>query len=470
MKAVWQLWLQLWKRMPLLASLSTLLWLAGLALLGMASRDEGLAYLGTGTLAFGTWFWHIGQGQMLRGLCRPESFLLPGFRRRLAGLGAVNAVQWVGLPAALLAIARPPYAWIACAGLVLAAALGVAIGAGRRVSLAIWVVFIAAGWKPHLASQITQAALVSPWTAPALLLGAVLLLRFALAPLLRVEDRETPASPLENASLGRGSSVGIEEAPAPRGALSRWLSDLFDRAAQRAMESALRAYRRRPTAAGRLALVRRLLLPHDNPQAIALRLVLVAGMVAIYFVAVMHRQHFDATVVGAYAILLTMARFPQLGRGMLRMRPNLADLYLTLAPATRAEYQRVVTDALLVLVPVSVLTALAYTLLGSVLAHAAEPGRMLLTAAIVATSASLVGLAIHLIGPEGSFGRAAVNLVLIFGAMAAYWGGYWTLGALGLAWGALALGAVTISFGGAVWFAAQREYQRRAPSFDAPPA
>lgn len=468
MNAVWQLWLQLWKRMPLLASLSTLLWLAGMALFGGAVHDEGWAYLGAGTLAFGTWFWHIGQGQVLRGLCRPESFLLPGFRRRLAGLGAANAVQWVGLPAALMAFAQPPYAWLLGAGLVLAAALGLAIGCGRRVSLAMWVVFIAAGWMPRLASQVTQLALASPWTAPLLLLGAILLLRLALAPLLRIEDRDTPVSPLENASLGRNNSAGLEETPAPRSAMARWLSELFDRAAQRAMENALSAYRRRPSAAGRLALVRRLLLPHDNPQAIALRLVLVAGMVAIYFLAVMHRQHFDAAVIGAYAILLTMARFPQLGRGMLRMRPNLADLYLTLAPSTRAEYQRTVVDALTLLVPVSVLTALAYTLLGTVLAHAAEPGRMLLTAAIVAASASLVGLAIHLIGPEGSFGRAAVNLVLIFGAMGAYWAGYWTLGALGLAWGALALAVVTLSFGGAVWFAAQREYQRRTPSFDAP--
>lgn len=468
MKAVWQLWLQLWKRLPLLAALSTLLWLTGLVLFWLASAHEGLAYLGTTTLAFGSWFWHIGQGQVLRGLCRPESFLLPRFRLRLAGLGAAVALQWIGLPSALIAFAHPPYAWLSCAGLVLAAALGLAIGCGRRVSLALWVVFIAAGWAPHLASRVTQAALASPWTVPLLLAVAALLLHFALSPLLRVQDRETPASPLENASLGRSASSGLEETPVPRSALARWLSDLFDRAAQRAMEHALRAYRRRPTAAGRLTLVRRLLLPHDNPQAIALRLVLVAGMVAIYFLAVIHRQHFDAAVIGAYAILLTMARFPQLGRGMLRMRPNLADLYLTLAPSTRAEYQRIVVDALMLLVPISVLTALAYTLIGSVLTHAAEPARMLLTAAIVATSASLVGLAVHLIGPEGSFGRAAVNLVLIFGAMAAYWGGYWMLGVLGLVWGTLALAAVTISFGAAVWFAAQREYQRRSPSFDAP--
>lgn len=468
MRAVWQLWLQLWKRMPLASSLCTLLWLAGLALIACSTYDAGLAYLGAGTLAFGIWFWHIGLGQVLRGLCRPESFLLPGFRHRLVGLGVATAAQWIALPAVLIAFAQPQYPWLISTGLVLVAALGLTIGCGRRVSFAIWAVFIAAGWMPQLASRITQAILASPWTAPMLLAGAILLARFALAPLLRIEDRDTPASPLENASLGRNASASADETAASRGKLARWLSDLFDSAAQRAMEDALHAYRRRPTGAGRLALVRRLLLPHDNPRAIALRLVLVAGMVAIYFLAVMHRQHFDAAVIGAYAILLTMARFPQLGRGMLRMRPNLADLYLTLAPSTRAEYQQIVIEALTLLVPVSVLTALAYTLLGSVVAHAEEPGRMLLTAAIVATSASLVGLAIHLIGPEGSFGRSLVNLVLIFGAMAAYWAGYWTLGKLGLGWGTLALGSVTLSFSGAVWFAAQREYQRRPPSFDAP--
>jgi hypothetical protein len=93
---------------------------------------------------------------------------------------------------------------------------------------------------------------------------------------------------------------------------------------------------------------------------------------------------------------------------------------------------------------------------------------MLLTAAIVASSASLVALAVHLIGPEGSFGRAAINLVLLLGSMAMYWGGYWLIGTIGYAIGGITLAVVTISFGGGVWYAAQREYQRRAPCFDAP--
>jgi hypothetical protein len=115
-----------------------------------------------------------------------------------------------------------------------------------------------------------------------------------------------------------------------------------------------------------------------------------------------------------------------------------------------------------------VLTALAYTALGAVLVHAIAPGRMLLTAVIVAAASSLVALGIHLIGPEGTFGRGVVNIVLIFGSMGVYWGGYWLLGAIGYAFGSGLLAVITLSFGIGVWLAAQHEYQRRPPCFDAP--
>jgi hypothetical protein len=202
--------------------------------------------------------------------------------------------------------------------------------------------------------------------------------------------------------------------------------------------------------------------------AIALRLALVASFVTIYFFAAIHRQHFNAAVVGAYATMLALTRFPQLGRGMQRMRPNLADLYLTLAPASHAQYQKTLAEALLVLVPVSVLTSVAYTLLGIVLVHAAEPMQMLMTTIIVTTAASLVALAVHLIGPEGTFGRSLVNVVVILGTMATYWGSYWLIDTLGYLLGGGLVMIIALSFGMSVWFAAQREYQQRRPCFDAP--
>lgn len=469
MRAVWQLSLLLWRQMAVLVVLAGAIWLVGVALL-VASLREGahLAGMGLNAMAFGSWFWHLGQGQMLRGLCRPESLLLPRFRARLAGAGALDLVLWIALPATMAALAGMPHVLLAASGLMLATALGLASGTGKRVSLVIWIGFIAIGWKPRLAARVGEIALQSPWTPVLLTLAAVLVFRLALQPLLRIEDVEPGTSPLESTGMGRVQSRAMEGRPA-RGAIGKRIQGWFDGMAQRAMERALMAYRRHPGARQRMTLIRSLLLPHDNPEAIALRLVLVAAIVGIYFFAILHRPHYNAAVIGAYAVLLSLTRFPQLGRGMLRMRPNLADLYLTLAPETRADYQRTLVHALLLLVPVTVLSALAYTALGIVLAHATEPGRMLVTAAIVGAAASLVALAVHLIGPEGSFGRGLVNIVVVLGAMGSYWGGYVLLGLLGVALGGALLALVAISFGLGVWFAAQREYQRRAPCFDPPP-
>jgi len=150
------------------------------------------------------------------------------------------------------------------------------------------------------------------------------------------------------------------------------------------------------------------------------------------------------------------------------MRPNMADLYLTLAPQTRGEYQKIISDALVVLVPISVLTALIYTALGAVLVHAADPWRMLFVAAIVSASSSLAALAVHMVGPEGSTGRMLVNLILIFGVMGVYWGGYWLVDKTGYLVGGGVLAVITLSFGFSAWFTAQREYLIRPPRFDAP--
>jgi hypothetical protein len=57
---------------------------------------------------------------------------------------------------------------------------------------------------------------------------------------------------------------------------------------------------------------------------------------------------------------------------------------------------------------------------------------------------------------------------VVMGVMAVYWGGYWLVGMAGYLLGGGLLALVTLSFGFAVWFAAQREYQQRSPRFDAP--
>ncbi|MEI7036249.1 hypothetical protein [Fulvimonas yonginensis] len=462
MKALVQLWLLPCRQMPVLATIAQSLWLGALA--AALTVPDGAA-LGGMLLAVGSWFWHMGLGLVLRGACRAETFLLPGFRRHLTGLGLADAVQWVLLPGLLALGLRVPHAGLAIAALALAAAMGFAMGVERWISLLFWPLLILAGWMPGFATAVVHGALRSPLTVPLLLLTAWLLLRLALRPMLRIADRAPATSPLEGLSLGRGSAP---ESPVRHSALGRRIEDWFDTLGQRAMERALGRYRTAPSAAHRLALVRRLLLPHDNLGALTLRVAIMAMFAALYLLVVLHRQHFDATVVGAYAVIVALARFPQVGRGMLRMRPNLADLYLTLAPPTRADYQRTLADALLVLVPIGTLTALAYTALGILLTRATQPGLMLLTTLIVASAGALVALAVHLVGPQNTVGRQLVNALVLAGTTATYWGGVWLIHALGYAFGGGLLALVTLGFGLSVWFAAQREYVGREPCFDAP--
>jgi len=57
---------------------------------------------------------------------------------------------------------------------------------------------------------------------------------------------------------------------------------------------------------------------------------------------------------------------------------------------------------------------------------------------------------------------------VLLGTTAMYWAGVWLVDALGYVFGGGLLALVTLGFGLGVWFAAQREYQRREPCFDAP--
>jgi hypothetical protein len=469
MKVAWQLWMQLFRRMPVLIAIANVLRLAALYFafrwLGGATKMAPLAAI---FFVMATWIWHIGQGYGLRSLCVPESFLLPQFRRRLLEYGAIDIGMWVLMPTLFAVVLRAPYLPLVASGFMLLAAIGLMMGCNRRAGLLIWPVFVLFGWMPTLFAELMKSALQSPLTPLLLLATAALLLKLSITPLLRIEDREADASPLESTSFGRMQTRSAPGEPRRTGALGKRIAALYDRASQRAMDRALNAYKQHPTASRRMVLVRRLLLPHDNPEAIALRIALVAIIVGFYFFAVMHRQHFNPVIIGAYSIMLSMSRFPQLNIGMTRMRPNMADLYLTLAPQTQAEYQKTVSDALLVLVPISMLTALVYTAMGAALVHADDPWHMLFVAAIVSVSASLAALAIHMIGPEGTTGRTFVNFVLIFGVMGVYWGGYWLVDVAGYLIGGGTLTLVTLGFSLGAWFAAQREYQLRPPRFDAP--
>lgn len=469
MNAVWQLWLQSFRRMPVLVVLVYVmrfiaLYFAVKSLLG----DDEMTLLTGPLFGMASWFWHIGQGATLRTVCIPESFLLPDFHRRLLIYGVIDLVVWVLLPLLFAWAMHTPYLVLIACGLLLVPAIGLIMGCNPRASVFIWPIFILLGWVPGYFFELIKDTLHSPLTPLLMLAVAGLLIKLSITPLLRIQDREADTSPLESTGLNRAQARGAAGEPARTGAFGKRIGAMYDWASQRAMNRALATYQQRPSFMRRMVLVRRLLLPHDNPEAIVLRIALVAVIVGFYFFVVMHRRHFQPAIIGAYAIMLSISRFPQLNIGMTRMRPNMADLYLTLAPETRAEYQKTISDALLVLVPISILTALIYTLLGAVLVHAEDPWHMLLVAAIVSAAASLAALSLHLIGPEGTTGRTIANFVVLIGVMLVYWGGYWLVGRAGYLMGGGILAVVTLGFGFGAWFAAQSEYQQRPPRFDAP--
>lgn len=415
------------------------------------------------------WLWHMMAGMTLRDLLRPETLLLPDFRRHLALAGVIDIALTIVLPVLLmLALGGASHVLLTIAGMLLALAFGLAMGTGLRVTLVFWLVFVVAGWKPGLSAMVARAALASAWTPWLLALLAVLLLRLTLRPLFVVADRRYDESPLDAMADGRKPVQAADGAPRRRGWLYAKMNWLADITAQRAMHAALARFRRRPSALARLNLIRSVLLPHDNAAAVALRLLLMAAVGAAYFLATHAGQRWQAGVVGGYAVILGIGRFSTIGQGMLRMRPNLADLYMTLAPNTRAEFQATLADVMQWLIVVAVFSSVAYAGLIVLLLHAGNPAQLLLAAGISSVAASLCALAAQLIGPESTFGRILAQLLVMAGAAGAYALTYWLLGLFGLDWGSAAAIVLTLPFGIGTWLAARREYLGRPPRFDVP--
>lgn len=464
MKAVWRLLSAPLRRMPLGCTLALLIYLAGVA--GLALLRHPAAFSG---VVLGSWLWHLLAGMTLRSLLRPESLLLPGLRRHLAVAGGIDVALMAALPLALhVAFSGPAYAALIGAGLLLVVALGIASGLGLRALLLLWLVFVLAGWMPHLLEDVALALRDSAWTPLLLLLVGALVLELALRPLLSTRDRGDDESPMQALADGRRPAAGADGTPQARGPIGKRLSAAFDGTAQRALQHALARFHRRDSATTRMMVLRSVLLPHDNASAVMIRLLWVTAFAALYFFAFRSSRSWNAGAVGAYAVFLAVARFGAVGNGLVRLRPNLADLYLTLAPATRRDFQRMMADALLWLAGVALFNCAAYAVLVAALLHAHEPVRLVLAAVIAGGSGALVALAAHLVGPESKTGRGIVQMLVLGGAAAVYGLVYWLLGRFGTLVGGGIGAALTLPFGLGAWQAARREYLQRAPNFDAP--
>lgn len=462
MKAVANLLALPFRQMLLGSVIVALAWVGCMAML-VALRNAAVLIM----LGLVVYMGSILAGTSLRSLLRPEVMLLPYFGRKLAMAGAVDALFCVILPVlALLFIGAAPQAELGAGALLLVCAIGIATGLGMRVMVLLWLPFLAIGWMPKAVFQVLRSALDSPLLPLALALGAALLLRLALRPFLELSDRDDPISPLASVRFGQQSSLdGVSR---KRGALATRINSVLDGTAQRAFDRSLARFRTRQTADRRMALVRALLLPHDNPAAIAVKLLGVSVIAAFYFIATHAARRWSVGYVGAYAVVIGTSRFAAVGSGMVRMRPNLADLYLTLAPQTRRDFQATMADSLLWLIGVSLFNSLAYGLLIVLLLHDDEPAQLLAAIGITAIGGAFGALAFHLIGPESQIGRVMVQFGLVLGVAAVYALVYWLLGHLGLLYGGVAALMLTLPFGLGTWYAARKQYLADDPRFDAP--
>lgn len=464
MKAVGKLLMLQVRRLPVGCVAVALVYACSMA--ALIATGEVAVVIAVGLAA---WLWYMLTGMTLRTLMRAETLLLPHFRRHLALAGAVYAIFTVAVPViAMTVMGGGHYVPLATSLLLLAMAFGMATGLGMRVTLLFWLAFMVVGWMPAVSAAIGQVAMQSPLTPLAIVLIAGLLLYYALRPLLTVSDREVDDSPMQSIADGRKPATGADGAPKRRGLVGRKLSPLLDGIAQRTLAAALMRFDRRRTPSTRMAVIRAVLLPHDNPVAAGINLLVVAGFAALYFFATDAARRWQAGYVGAYAVMIGISRFGAVGHGMVRMRPNLADLYMTLAPRTRSEFQATLADALLWVVGVAMFNCVAYALLVAVLLHDAHPARLLLAAGITGIGGAFGALAAHLVGPESTLGRTLMHLAVAVGAVAVYALVYWLIGRFGLLAGGLGGALLTLPFGIGAWHAARSEYVQRAPRFDAP--
>lgn len=452
------------KRMPVGCTLVFLLWLAGLLAMALSGKF-GLVFVA----GVATWFWYMLAGVTLRSLMRPETLLLPDFRRHLAIAGIICAACTVLPPIGLMiALGGTHFALLAASLFVLAMVVGIATGLGMRITLVIWLLAIAAGWQPKLSAMIAQAVASSAWSPLLITLLAGLLLYHALHPLLVITDRDADESPLQAIADGRKLATNADGTPRHKGLIGKKLTPILDHTAQRSLSAALSRFDERRNHGRRMAVIRAVLLPHDNPLAVMLNLLVIVVIASLYFVLTDVAHRWQVGYLGAYAVIISLSRFAAVGRGMVQMRPNLADLYMTLAPDTHKAFQATMADTLLWLVAVTTFNCMAYAVLVVLLLHDAQPAQLLLATGISGIAAAFSALGVHLIGPESKTGRMLTQFVLMGGAAAAYALVYWLIGRFGLTLGAVIGLVLTLPFGIGGWHEARKIYLQRLPVFDAP--
>jgi hypothetical protein len=450
-------------------------WVAMLLLLAMLAGAGALIVVGgkgfiSGAMlaAFALWFAWLLAGAALKGLARKETLLLPDFRRALAGAAALWALLFWLLPCALASVHWGVLiGWQALGAGALAIAWAVLTTSGSRSGFLIWVVIIGARFIPAPFWLAIGPALENPLLPLTALLLAVLILRMVWQRLFPAGDPPLPDSPLlAPEPMRRG--MGNTTSNVPRGKLMQRLNGWSEHGASALLQRAATRYHASPTSARQRAMLRALLLPHEQPRGWLVRWLLWGAFIAVYALALGHAGQIG--MIAGYATFFAMTGLNVVGQGMPRLQPSLVELYLTLAPETRVAFKTQLVDSFLGVLPGAILSAFVFTSLAALLIapHALES--ILATTAILAPPLALATLALYLSLPVNAILRSVVTVVTMFGQMGTIWLGYALLEHFGPLWGGVPVLVVTWSFAIGAWSAARAYWINSTLSFDPPRA
>lgn len=404
------LWLPV-QRYPLGALFLGLLLVGGWSLPLLTGKSKALL----GSLAVHAYVLMLGgmlSAMVWVSVCRPETQILPGFRRALGWVWGLAALYLVLLPTAVVqAIDVPPL--LVASGLTLLLATAVASGSGIKWAGLVWLAPMLLGIWPDFAKEIWLAVKGST-LAPLLLIGlAALILRSVWRRLMLISDGAPTLSP---ADISIGDMSASSEAARIRqgGKLALWIQGAQHALSSRAFDGALAALKQGRSGADRRALAM-VLMPNAHWRGMAFEAVLSVLAIGLLLLLIGFQRGGVPPIglAASYIGMLTALRYQQLHRATLMLRPSLVDAYLAFAPPSQLGFARAVADSLYrAILPSMLFAATLLVLVG--LLYPPEQRLPLLAGGLVgALGASLAGLGVVLMLLDSERPRLIVGLIVL---------------------------------------------------------
>lgn len=463
MMTIWQ-WIKLpWQRSFVGMLIMALLMIGAGVLLALAPKAK-MVWAALAIHGYALMFAALLSAMVYTSICRPESQLLPGFRRSLRHAMTLQALLLIGIPAAL-AQWLGASGFIAGGALFMAAAFGLASGTGAKWAILFWLVPVVLGIWPEFRAQVVAALRDSP-VAPLLLYAfAALVVRLTWQRLMAIRDGAPTLSPADVSPTDM--RYGVEALQAQQaGKFGKWLRGLQQRFSSIAFESALRRVERSRSVDHALQLM---MLPNLHWRGLLLEILTTAVFLGIMLLVINAQpgKGPPPSMLASYVGLLTAIRFQQLHRAMLLIRPSLVDAYFTLGPASAREYAGLVARNLWRSVPAAVLFGMVLMAGACVLIAPAQRPEAMLGAIFGTTASALIGLGYvwMTLDVARAFNLAGVMILGIAGSVSCSLAVAATI-AHPIA--GLMTGGFLVAFGFGFALRGYRNVQRFALNFDAP--